>query len=133
MFQGIPWLTCPDRTSGSLGASRVQQQASIFPVNPPSLVTPHSRDAQVVTAWNGMTISAFANASRVLAAEQPLARFPIDGRPAADYLDAAEKARCCISLSWTLTVFAPAKCSFLIDGRPARDYLNAAKQVIHQG
>jgi len=80
-----------------------------------------------------MTISALATASRVLAAEQPLARFPIDGRPAADYLDAAEKARCCISLSWTLTVFAPAKCSFLIDGRPARDYLNAAKQVIHQG
>lgn len=44
-----------------------------------------------------MAISAFANASRVLAAEQPAHRsFPIDGRPAADYLDAAEKVRYCI-------------------------------------
>lgn len=54
---------------------------------------PHLDD-KVVTAWNGMAISAFANASRVLAAPRAQAqrRFPVEGRPAADYLHAAQKA-----------------------------------------
>lgn len=48
---------------------------------------------QVVTAWNGMAISAFANAARVLSAPgaQAQRRFPVEGRPAADYLEAAQK------------------------------------------
>ena len=43
---------------------------------------------QVVTAWNGMAIGAFANASRVLANEPgpPQAAFPVEGRPAHEYL-----------------------------------------------
>lgn len=47
----------------------------------------------MVTAWNGIAISAFANASRVLASEhaQTEAQFPVEGRPAADYLQAAQK------------------------------------------
>ena len=46
---------------------------------------------QVVTAWNGMAIGAFATASRALAAEAPpLGRaFPIEGTPARAYLQAA--------------------------------------------
>jgi hypothetical protein len=48
---------------------------------------------QVVTAWNGLAISAYANASRVLASEHAQAepRFPVEGRPASDYLQAAQK------------------------------------------
>jgi hypothetical protein len=48
---------------------------------------------QVVTAWNGIAISAFANASRILASQraQTEPQFPVEGRPAADYLQAAQK------------------------------------------
>jgi uncharacterized protein YyaL (SSP411 family) len=54
---------------------------------------PHLDD-KVVTAWNGIAISAFANASRILASEraQTEPQFPVDGRPASDYLQAAQKA-----------------------------------------
>ncbi len=48
---------------------------------------------QVVTAWNGLAICAFATASRVLAAEDPPPKrdFPAEARPPSDYLEAAEK------------------------------------------
>jgi len=44
---------------------------------------------QVVTAWNGLAIGAFANVSRVLAneAQPPAALFPVEGRPAQEYLN----------------------------------------------
>jgi hypothetical protein len=44
--------------------------------------------SQVVLAWNGLAIGAFANASRVLANEQPPPEklFPVEGRPAKEYL-----------------------------------------------
>lgn len=44
---------------------------------------------QVVTAWNGLAIGAFANASRILASEAqpPAALFPVEGRPAHEYLN----------------------------------------------
>ena len=47
----------------------------------------------MVTAWNGLAISAFANASRILASEraQTQPQFPVEGRPAGDYLQAAQK------------------------------------------
>ena len=44
---------------------------------------------QVVTAWNGLAIGALARASRVLASEPdqaPKKLFPVEGRPAAEYL-----------------------------------------------
>jgi hypothetical protein len=44
---------------------------------------------QIVTAWNGLAIGALARASRVLANEPdqpPKKLFPVEGRPAADYL-----------------------------------------------
>jgi uncharacterized protein YyaL (SSP411 family) len=48
---------------------------------------------QVVTAWNGMAISALALAGRALCVEQPSATrcFPVEGRAASEYL--AEAAR----------------------------------------
>ncbi len=54
---------------------------------------------QVVTAWNGLAIGAFANASRVLANEpQPSTPlFPVEGRPAKDYLTGASLLRCLCS------------------------------------
>ncbi|BDA44314.1 Spermatogenesis-associated protein 20 [Coccomyxa sp. Obi] len=54
---------------------------------------PHLDD-KVVTAWNGLTIGACANASRVLANEQPppAPLFPVEGRPAQDYLKDAIRA-----------------------------------------
>lgn len=50
---------------------------------------------QVVAAWNGMAIGAFAVASRVLANETPpLGRsFPVDGCPPAEYLHCAVRVR----------------------------------------
>ena len=46
---------------------------------------------QVVAAWNGMAISAFATASRVLASDrQPLdSSFPIEDKDPRVYMDAA--------------------------------------------
>ncbi len=46
---------------------------------------------QVVTAWNGMAIGAFAKASRILEHERPAAQrcFPIEGCSPSDYLAAA--------------------------------------------
>ena len=44
---------------------------------------------QIVTAWNGLAIGALARASRVLASEPdqpPNKLFPVEGRPAAEYL-----------------------------------------------
>lgn len=51
------------------------------------------RKPQVVTAWNGMAISAYAQAARALAHEQPPARrlFPVEARPRREYLLAAQK------------------------------------------
>ncbi len=48
---------------------------------------------QIVTAWNGMGVSALARASRVLASESPYAQplFPVEGCPPAAYLEAAVK------------------------------------------
>lgn len=51
---------------------------------------PHLDD-KVVAAWNGMSISALANASRVLANNTPQRSFPVEGRPASEYLAAAQK------------------------------------------
>lgn len=52
------------------------------------------RDDKIVTAWNGMAISAYAQASRALAHEQPPAErcFPVEGRTPSAYLEAALKA-----------------------------------------
>lgn len=49
---------------------------------------------QVVTAWNGQAISAYALASRVLPAEQPPAPpcFPVEGCTPGTYLQAAVAA-----------------------------------------
>ena len=44
---------------------------------------------QVVTAWNGMTIGALANAGRVLEGSPSQRLFPVEGRPARDYLAGA--------------------------------------------
>lgn len=46
---------------------------------------------QVVAAWNGMSISAFALAGRALQSETPPASpsFPVEGRDPAQYLQAA--------------------------------------------
>lgn len=46
---------------------------------------------QVVAAWNGMSISAFALAGRALQSENPPAApsFPVEGRDPAQYLQAA--------------------------------------------
>eukprot|EP00197_Chlamydomonas_leiostraca_P004455 CAMPEP_0202859470 /NCGR_PEP_ID=MMETSP1391-20130828/1566_1 /ASSEMBLY_ACC=CAM_ASM_000867 /TAXON_ID=1034604 /ORGANISM="Chlamydomonas leiostraca, Strain SAG 11-49" /LENGTH=819 /DNA_ID=CAMNT_0049538503 /DNA_START=158 /DNA_END=2617 /DNA_ORIENTATION=- len=51
-------------------------------------------DDKVVAAWNGMVISAYARASRALAAEKPPATpcWPVDGAPPATYLEAALRA-----------------------------------------
>lgn len=48
---------------------------------------------QVVTAWNGMAIGAFAKAARILLHEEtPAARcFPVDGCAPSEYLAAATK------------------------------------------
>ena len=50
---------------------------------------------QVVAAWNGMAISAFAMASRVLASDTspPKPSFPADRQDPSVYLDAAVKVR----------------------------------------
>eukprot|EP00877_Chromochloris_zofingiensis_P013089 jgi/Chrzof1/8033/UNPLg00078.t1 len=50
-------------------------------------------DDKIVTAWNGMSISAFASASRVLASEKEPARnlFPVDGCSPDTYMEAALK------------------------------------------
>ena len=52
---------------------------------------------QVVCAWNGMAIGAFASASRILANEKPKfqATFPVDGRDPEQYLEAAVKVGHC--------------------------------------
>lgn len=49
--------------------------------------------SQIVTAWNGLAISAFAQASRALATESPAPApcFPSAGRPAGEYLTAAAR------------------------------------------
>ncbi|PRW45152.1 spermatogenesis-associated 20 [Chlorella sorokiniana] len=53
---------------------------------------PH-RDEKIVSAWQGMSISAFATAARVLPHEQPPAarEFPVEGRDPKQYLQAALK------------------------------------------
>lgn len=62
-------------------------------------LTPHTRApparAQIVSAWQGMAISAFATAARVLPHEQPPAarEFPVEGRNPQEYLQAALKVR----------------------------------------
>lgn len=50
---------------------------------------------QIVAAWNGMAISVFALASRVLQAESSPAHraFPVEGRDPAYYIDVALKVR----------------------------------------
>jgi hypothetical protein len=76
-----------------------------------------SRSLQVVTAWNGLAISAFANASRVLASElaQTEAQFPVEGRPAGDYLQAAQKVLLACT-GWQLAImFAHKELSPLCD------------------
>jgi hypothetical protein len=47
---------------------------------------------QVVTAWNGQGISAFALAARILPAEQPPAGacFPVDGCSPSTYMQASQ-------------------------------------------
>ncbi|KAL4448270.1 hypothetical protein ABPG75_005489 [Micractinium tetrahymenae] len=51
-------------------------------------------DNKIVAAWNGMAISAYAQAARALAHEQPPVRrlFPVEARPREEYLLAAQKA-----------------------------------------
>jgi uncharacterized protein YyaL (SSP411 family) len=51
-------------------------------------------DNKVIAAWNGMAISAFAKASRALAAfpDAAMRSFPVDGAPPAAYRDAAARA-----------------------------------------
>ena len=46
---------------------------------------------QVVVGWNGMAIQAFAAASVILQQEDPpqAPAFPVEGRPPAEYLQAA--------------------------------------------
>jgi hypothetical protein len=67
------------------------------PLLPACLLQPHPLFCalQIVPAWNGMAISAYALASRILTHERPPAqrRFPAEGRPPADYLQAALKVR----------------------------------------
>ena len=54
---------------------------------------PH-RDEKIVCSWNGMTISAFAMAGRILGNEDPPIErlFPIEGRDPRDYVRVAEEA-----------------------------------------
>jgi uncharacterized protein YyaL (SSP411 family) len=56
------------------------------------------RDDKILSAWNGMTIGAFATAGRVLATEDPpLERlFPVEGRNPSEYIQAAKIAAECI-------------------------------------
>jgi len=60
-----------------------------------TLHSPSGPPAQIVSAWQGMTISAFATAARVLPHEQPPAtrQFPVEGRDPKEYLQAALKVR----------------------------------------
>ena len=48
---------------------------------------------QVVTAWNGMAISAYAQAGRVLAVAGLRRCFPVEGRPPREYLEAGIKVQ----------------------------------------
>jgi hypothetical protein len=57
---------------------------------------PRVQRAQVVAAWNGMAVGAYALASRALASEAPpqvapLPLFPVEGSPARAYLAAAQR------------------------------------------
>ena len=54
----------------------------------------HVIPSQIVAAWNGVAISAFALASRALSAESPPCpvSFPVDGCAPGEYLEAALKA-----------------------------------------
>ncbi|EFN56229.1 hypothetical protein CHLNCDRAFT_145019 [Chlorella variabilis] len=61
---------------------------------PRILSNPWQHRLLIVAAWNGMAISAYALASRILPHEQPPAArcFPVEGRPPGDYLQAALQA-----------------------------------------
>lgn len=69
---------------------------------------------QIVTAWNGMGIAAFAEAAIVLKQEQPAATrdFPVEGCDPSEYQRAAIKV-----LAWRSAVFTcPAKFSAVLVG-----------------
>ena len=67
---------------------------------------------QIVTAWNGMGIAAFAEAAMVLKQEQPAATrdFPVEGCDPSEYQTAAIKV-----LAWLSAVFT----------QPAREVFSA--------
>ena len=73
---------------------------------------------QIVSAWQGMAISAFATAARVLPHEQPPAarEFPVKGRNPREYLDAALK----VNLGW---VYGHGGVEILEEGRTHRSAL----------
>ncbi|GLC40323.1 hypothetical protein PLESTM_001049200 [Pleodorina starrii] len=83
---GLPYGGDAAEAARRLAAAREALHAARAARPRPSL------DDKIVTAWNGMGIGAFALASRVLASEQQVERlFPCEGRPAADYLEAARR------------------------------------------
>ena len=65
-----------------------------FTGHKPYTPSPDPPPTQVVTAWNGMAISALALASRALSSEDPPcgALFPVDGCSPKVYLEAALRA-----------------------------------------
>ena len=81
-------------------------QELVFCVWTPQLhpVTPHLDSVaavQIVTAWNGMGVAAFAEAAMVLKQEQPAATrdFPVEGCKPSEYQRAAIKV-----LAWLSAV-----------------------------
>jgi hypothetical protein len=69
--------------------------------------------AQVVTAWNGMAIGAFANAGRVLASSPAQRLFPVEGSPAREYLAGAHPgpwARLCRSMPYLVPDASMLRC-----------------------